>query len=374
MRDHVISKVTVWPLRVPIPRERLHCEAFLHEPLARGPTGGYHDGVWFADQLIFVVKVESRDGVVGWGDVSHALKLEDIVGFAPVYLGLSEADLDVRDDRIPESTGVRGTHTAALDWATRQRGVPLHTLFGPKVRERVRVSFWSGFRSPQGAARIAREAFERSGIRAMKLKAGEDTDAAGIVAAVREAVGEDYDLVIDPNGRWEDADDVMRRARECMQVAGGTRVYFEDPHHPDSILPAIKQETGIHIARTTDGIEGVAKLKQRSGADVLNLVREWWEIIDASAAAEAEGLPVWAGSAATSGLGDVASLHFALTQPAFSFGADLAASQARDHDLLARPVKVVDGYAHVPDGPGLGVEADVAALARYAVDEPVVLQ
>ncbi|MBM3263798.1 MAG: enolase, partial [candidate division Zixibacteria bacterium] len=37
-------------------------------------------------------------------------------------------------------------------------------------------------------------------------------------------------------------------------------------------------------------------------------------------------------------------------------------------DLVTRPVKVVDGYMDVPDGPGLGVEADEKAIEKYTVD------
>ena len=36
------------------------------------------------------------------------------------------------------------------------------------------------------------------------------------------------------------------------------------------------------------------------------------------------------------------------------------------HSLLARPL-VEDGYAVVPDGPGLGIELDEEAVQEYAV-------
>jgi L-alanine-DL-glutamate epimerase-like enolase superfamily enzyme len=35
--------------------------------------------------------------------------------------------------------------------------------------------------------------------------------------------------------------------------------------------------------------------------------------------------------------------------------------------LQATPFRIEDGYFHVPDGPGLGVEIDEAALRRWAV-------
>jgi hypothetical protein len=39
------------------------------------------------------------------------------------------------------------------------------------------------------------------------------------------------------------------------------------------------------------------------------------------------------------------------------------------HQLLKRPIEVVGGYHRVPQGPGLGVEVDERAVARYRVPE-----
>ena len=40
-----------------------------------------------------------------------------------------------------------------------------------------------------------------------------------------------------------------------------------------------------------------------------------------------------------------------------------------EHSLLTEPM-VRDGYAIVPDGPGLGVELDEEAVRRYQVRDP----
>ena len=39
-------------------------------------------------------------------------------------------------------------------------------------------------------------------------------------------------------------------------------------------------------------------------------------------------------------------------------------------DLLSEPLEIAGGYAHVPDGPGLGVRIDEAALAAYKMGPP----
>ena len=40
----------------------------------------------------------------------------------------------------------------------------------------------------------------------------------------------------------------------------------------------------------------------------------------------------------------------------------------REDDLIVEPIEIADGYASVPDKPGLGVELDEAAVAKYCVD------
>ena len=39
-------------------------------------------------------------------------------------------------------------------------------------------------------------------------------------------------------------------------------------------------------------------------------------------------------------------------------------------DLLTEPLEIRGGYLQVPDGPGLGVEVDEAALGKYAMEPP----
>jgi len=39
-------------------------------------------------------------------------------------------------------------------------------------------------------------------------------------------------------------------------------------------------------------------------------------------------------------------------------------------DLLTRPLTIKDGYVRVPDGPGLGVDVDEAALMRLKMEPP----
>ncbi len=75
---------------------------------------------------------------------------------------------------------------------------------------------------------------------------------------------------------------------------------------------------------------------------------------------------MWQASNVDLGIFDAFRLHASAAAPNCTFGSDLCGNFAHEHSLLKEPL-VQDGYAIVPTGPGLGVELDEEAVARYAL-------
>jgi hypothetical protein len=48
----------------------------------------------------------------------------------------------------------------------------------------------------------------------------------------------------------------------------------------------------------------------------------------------------------------------------------VTATNVFSDDLITEPITIQGGYARVPEGPGLGVEVDEAALTRLRMDPP----
>ena len=108
------------------------------------------------------------------------------------------------------SSAVAGIDQALWDIAGKTHGVPVYTLLGGPVRDRIRVYAWIGGDDPsevaeQAAARV------KAGFSAVKMNA---TGPFGVietpravdgvlarVAAVREALGPERDMAIDFHGR-----------------------------------------------------------------------------------------------------------------------------------------------------------------------------
>jgi len=69
---------------------------------------------------------------------------------------------------------------------------------------------------------------------------------------------------------------------------------------------------------------------------------------------------------AESGIATAAVLHMAAAVPSLDWGVSLT-SQYLAEDVLVSPLVFGQGYAQVPDGPGLGIEVDEARVRRFAV-------
>jgi hypothetical protein len=69
------------------------------------------------------------------------------------------------------------------------------------------------------------------------------------------------------------------------------------------------------------------------------------------------------------GLTTALSLHLGAALPAAQWPAVNCLNIYTD-DLLVEPIDIQSGYARVPEGPGLGIEVDEAALNRFKMDPP----
>lgn len=137
-------------------------------------------------------------------------------------------------------------------------GVPVYQLLGGKVNEgcRIYVNGWfSGAKTPDEFAEKAKAAVKR-GVTAMKWDpfgksymqiSNKDLDTAlECVAKVREAVGNDVDLLIEGHGRF-DVPTGIKIAKELEQFKP---MWFEEPVPPDNIdaLKAVRDKSPVAIS------------------------------------------------------------------------------------------------------------------------------
>ncbi|MDA0336345.1 MAG: mandelate racemase/muconate lactonizing enzyme family protein, partial [bacterium] len=203
-----------------------------------------------------------------------------------------------------------------------------------------------------------------AGFHGIKMKCKwEDNNVVERVFAAHEAAPF-LRIVMDPNERFHN----LTNALELARPLEGLDVVFEDPFPKTDLKEYryLKEATSVLIAPHFQNPRQVITAVEMQAVDAINVAPSDWGFIDMARIAEAAGIPVWQASNVDLGLFDVFRLHASAAAPNCTFGSDLCGNFVHEHSLLAQPL-VAGGRAVVPDGPGLGVELDEEAVARYQV-------
>merc|ERR1712166_143780 len=197
-----------------------------------------------------------------------------------------------------------------------------------------------------------------------------------VVRACREAVGEDFTLMVDAQYTWETAE----QALECLNEWSDLNIYFiETPLNMDNIkgIKQVSEQCGVRVAYgewqcTRFEFED---LIERGGVQVLQpdvgRVGGLTEALRVTDLAKQHGKIVvphcW-----KTGIGIAATAHLAAVTPHCPFieflPAELTDSVLR-RDLTFNELSLnEDGLLPLPMNPGLGVELNYDVLNRYKVD------
>ena len=180
-----------------------------------------------------LVRIEARDGTVGWGEAASAPTMtgDTIAGLvaavrehlAPLLIGEDAWMRPTLMKRLKVALyGNTGAHSAVemalLDLAGRSAGVPVIDLIGGAVRREVAPMWLVGNATPDQDVAEA-EARRAAGIRFFKLKVGVKPLATEIATAiaVRKALGPDLPVCADANCGFSHE----RRAALSRGDAGG---------------------------------------------------------------------------------------------------------------------------------------------------------
>ncbi|SDR22945.1 galactonate dehydratase [Thermostaphylospora chromogena] len=281
------------------------------------------------------------------------------------------------------SSAVAGIDQALWDIAGKAVGLPVYQLLGGPVREKVRVYAWIGGDQPAEVAELAAAQIE-AGFTAVKMNGSAmltaiDTPARTMevvqrVAAVREAIGEHNDLVVDLHGRASTA--MARRLLPLLEPY--MPLFVEEavlPEHSRN-LAALAASTSIPLAtgerlfsrwdfRDVIG-HGIAVAQPDvSHAGGISEVRRIAAMAEAYDVTMAPHCPLGPISLA-------ASLQLAFAVPNFliqeqSIGIHYnVGNDVLDYLVDPAPFTFTGGYATRTTRPGLGIEIDEAEVERMA--------
>ncbi|HXI17414.1 MAG TPA: galactonate dehydratase [Chloroflexota bacterium] len=276
-------------------------------------------------------------------------------------------------------SAISGIEHALWDIKGKALGVPVWQLLGGAVRDKVRVYQNPGGGTPEEMAERALAAIEKYGYTALKLgphAPGADKmpwnavvrGAAARMKAVRDAVGPDIDIGLDPHAKIFEPYKALQMAHA---VAEYHPFFFEEAIRPENIdaMASFKRQCPIPVA-TGECLYTKFEFREllaREAADIIQpdvcLMGGLLEMKKVAAMAEAQYVVV----APHNPMGPVATavnVHFAASTPNFvvlEYNPDTGARA----EIVDQPLVVKDGYIELPTKPGLGIEINEEAIAKY---------
>jgi len=355
------------------------------------PEGGWSNEIKSDDVVHTLVAVHTDEGVVGVGSVftSEELVRAALSVLKPLYEGENALEPERVSEKLHQNTfwqgrggaithAISGIDIALWDILGKATGQPVGRLLGGRYRERVRP--YASLLMEEPAALSERlTSVREQGFRAFKIgwgpfgRVSDDLDEA-IVKAAREAVGDDALLAVDAGGSdafWRG--DYKWALRTSHMLAGYGVAWFEEALVPDALedFGALRRSAPVPI----------------SGGEVLTRRQSFEPYLKAGAfdvvqpdvtkvggiseerrigwMAEENGAKMiphgW-----NTAVGLAADLHLASALPKTDLVEYIAGSAYVD-DIVAGSWELdADGMLPIPDAPGLGLELDPDAIAKYS--------
>lgn len=356
----------------------------------------------FQYRTALLTEVVTDEGTVGWGEVFCHDAWPALVAlvervYKPLIVGKDAFAREVIWDSLynwSRDYGQKGLTTAALsgidialwDLAGKAVNLPVCTLLGGSFRDRVQAyatGMYITDRSLDDPSLLAHEAtsYVQRGFRAVKMKVGFGLRAdIQNVAMVRAAIGESVDLMVDANHAYDAATAIsLGKALENYGVA-----WLEEPVVPEDLDGYCRVRRALDIPIAGGEAEftryGFRDLISRGAVDIAQPdlcicggLSEGAKIAALAQTWHVRLIPhVWG-----TGVALAAALHFIAALPdqppslnptpaLLEF--DRTENPLRD-EVVATPLRLLDGDMMVPQGPGLGIEIDRAALKRYRPSE-----
>jgi muconate cycloisomerase len=343
-------------------------------------------GVTIAHAHNLLVRVEARDGTVGWGEAASAPTMTgDTLGSLTAavrdHLGplLIDRDAWMRPAlcRALKSAllGNTGAHSAVemalIDLAGQAAGLPALDTMGGAQRTQVAPMWLLGNPTPDEDIAEA-QAKLRQGFKFFKLKIAVKPLADEIAGtlAVRAALGPAVPLCADANCGLTLAD--ARRYAERTREAD--LEFLEQPLAHDDLagFAALARAATVPIG-ADEGIHSIADVEAHARCGAGGVSLKLIKLGGMTAALEAAmlcgrlGLRVnVAAKIAESSIASAAAVHLACAVPTVDWGVSLTHFYLAE-DLVRRPLPMGDGGVSLPLGPGLGIAVDENAVARFTL-------
>ena len=345
------------------------------------------------------LKIETDGGIVGYGDgtshfLPHAVEgtLKDLI---PYLIGEDPERIEYLWQscfrrRFQRGGPATGAALSAIDLALwdikgKAYGVPVYQLLGGLARTKVRVYGHVTGNTAEEAARQAKQRVAK-GITAIRFRAFHSYDALELhdhklavaqqieyLAAIRQAVGDSIDLILECHGRYDPvwALELARRAEPYRPFL------LEDPLRPENPQAMAQVRAGTRLPLATgERFHSKWEFRETIVNGYVDYLRPdvchcggLTEVKKIAALGEVYYQNLILHNNAGP-LGTAATLQAALAIPNVDLIEAPWVNSDPKTDVVGPYPRVVDGYALPLEGPGLGVSFDEALARSKPFKEP----
>jgi galactonate dehydratase len=337
------------------------------------------------------VKIETDEGITGWGEATCGpLSVANMVDeFGELLIGKDPHRIEEHWQRlyhhfhvrggVIQMSAISGIEIALWDIKGKALGVPVYQLLGGKMRDRIwTYGRWDGA-TPEEAVERAM-GFVEQGLTALK---GDPFDHTGIfiardaerhaiakMKAVREAVGDDIELLLEVHGRLAPAAAI----RIGLAVEEYRPFVYEEPVPPQNLdaLQRVAEAVNIPIA-TGERLFTKFEYTDLLQRQIVAMIQP--DVVQAGGILELKKIAA------------MAEAHYVGFQPHNPYGPICTAAAIQldactpnfmiqegglspwfPEATCGTSAQQVDGFFPVPDAPGHGVVLDEAWLAAHPWD------
>ena len=309
----------------------------------------------------------------------------------PLVLGMDPFQVEVISQRMVRDVysfgaqiqmcAVAAVEIACWDIIGKACNQPVYNLWGGRCQEKLRAyanGWYRGPRTPQDFAARAKVVaahgytalkFDPFGSAWRTLPRAEFDLSLQIIQAVREAVGDSVDLLIEGHCRFNTA-----TAIAFSEAMSSTRpAWFEEP------VPHTNIQALVEVARHSP-------VPVATG-ESFSTKQEFAELLKHDAVSILQPEPLFLGGIyAARKIADMVDAHLGVIAPHSAQGPVCSAACVQlnaslpnffiheifddfnepwERQIVVNPVKVVNGYIEIPDRPGLGIDLNLEEIAKH---------
>ncbi|MDX9844835.1 MAG: muconate/chloromuconate family cycloisomerase [Aquabacterium sp.] len=342
-------------------------------------------------QTLVLVRIETSDGVVGWGEGTtigglaygeespESIKVNIDTYIAPMLVGqdpslpamlMASVNGHIQGNRFAKCA----IETALYDNQAKRLGQPLSELFGGRVRDSLPIAWTLASGDTAKDIAEAERALELRRHNIFKLKIGLRSvkDDVAHVATIKRALGDMASVRIDANQAWS-----VTEALEGMAMLADAGVDMVEQPIIASDKAGLQRLTQANIIpimadEALHGPRDAFVVASTQAADIfavkINQSGGLRGAADVAAIARSANISLYGGTMLEGAVGTMASAQLFSTFHDLAWGTELFGPLLLTEEILREPLQYRDFALEIPRRPGLGIDLDEEKLARLRRD------